>query len=232
MTDYRLTRREYFGVLAAAAVFPPLRASAAAVAAPAPATAGKPMRGAFMILTPFTGRARSTGTTSPRCAICRQSGAHGSLPQGRAASPTHQRGRMRGSRCAKANQGPRRAVSACGQEPPRCWNTRGGRRALPLDDAMPQGRAVGDDYREYFRALGQRRRARVRADERGVRPGAAVEMSSSRREFPHVAYARRNRAARRADEAELRQRRSSRACSAPRSRTAGSTRCASVSTAS
>ena len=51
MSDRSLTRRECFGVLAAAAVFPRLPR----VAAPASTLTAKPMRGAFMILsTPFT----------------------------------------------------------------------------------------------------------------------------------------------------------------------------------
>ena len=47
MTDRRLTRRECFGVFAAAAVFPPLHPRGGRAPAPATGTA-KPMRGAFM----------------------------------------------------------------------------------------------------------------------------------------------------------------------------------------
>jgi hypothetical protein len=85
MTDRRLTRREGFGVFAAAAVFKPFHAAAAA-APPAPATGtAKPMRGAFMILsTPFTDAGEVDWDDLAREArFVDQAGAHGIVwPQG------------------------------------------------------------------------------------------------------------------------------------------------------
>ena len=201
MTDHRLTRREYFGVLAAAAVFPPLRASAAVAAAPAPATAGKPMRGAFMILTtPFTETGEVDWDDLGReVRFVDQSGAHGIVwPQGSSgvANLTKEE-RMRGLEVlAKANQGRKTALVLGVQGRNTAEMLEYARRAEALaPDAMiampPSDARSVDDYREYFRALGQATSRPVFVQTSGGVKDLAppVEMIVQlAREFPHVAY--------------------------------------------
>ena len=108
MSDHLLTRRECLGALTAAAVF-----SRRGVAAPA--AAGKPMRGAFMILTtPFTGAGEVDWDDLAReVRFVDEAGAHGIVwPQGSSgvANLTKEE-RMRGLEVlAKANQGRKPAL--------------------------------------------------------------------------------------------------------------------------
>jgi 4-hydroxy-tetrahydrodipicolinate synthase len=202
MTDHRLTRREYFGVLAAAAVFPPLQANPAAVAAAAPATAaGKLMRGAFMILTtPFTEAGEVDWDDLAReVRFVDRSGAHGIVwPQGSSgvANLTKEE-RLRGLEVlAKANQGRQTALVLGVQGRNTAEMLEYARRAEALaPDAMiampPSDAHSVDEYREYFRALGQVTARPVFVQTSGGAKDLAppVEMIVQlAREFPHVAY--------------------------------------------
>ena len=204
MTDRRLTRRECFGVLAAAAVFPPLHPTAVvpAAAPPAPATGtAKPMRGAFMILsTPFTDAGDVDWDDLAREArFVDQSGAHGIVwPQGSSSVANLTKDeRMRGLEVlAKANQGRKAALVLGVQGRNTAEMLEYARHAEALaPDAMiampPSGAHTVDEYREYFRALAQVTGRPVFVQTSGGAKDLAppVEMMVGlAREFPHVAY--------------------------------------------
>ena len=202
MSDHRLTRREYFGVLAAAAVFPPLRANAAAVSAAAPATAaGKPMRGAFMILsTPFTDAGEVDWDDLEReVRFVDQSGAHGIVwPQGSSSVANLTKDeRMRGLEVlAKANRGRKPALVLGVQGSNTAEMLEYARRAEALaPDAMiampPSAARSVDEYREYFRALAQVTARPVFVQTSGGAkdlPPPVELILELAREFPHLAY--------------------------------------------
>ena len=200
MTDRRLTRRECFGILAAAAAFPPLGANAPAAGAP-PTSGAKPMRGAFMILsTPFTDAGEVDWEDLAREArFVDQSGAHGIVwPQGSSSVANLTKDeRMHGLEVlAKANQGRKTALVLGVQGRNAAEMLEYARRAEALAPdaliAMPPSAARSlDEYREYFRALGQVTGRPVFVQTSGgakelTRP---VElMVDLAREFPHLAY--------------------------------------------
>ena len=198
MTDRRLTRRECFGVLAAATVFPPLRANPAA----APSiSAAKPMRGAFMILsTPFTDAGEVDWEDLAREAqFVDQSGAHGIVwPQGSSSVANLTKDeRMRGLEVlAKANQGRKTALvlGVQGQSTTEMLEYARRAEALAPDAliAMPPSAARSlDEYREYFRALGQATSRPVFVQTSGgakeLTPPVELIVDLAR-EFPHLAY--------------------------------------------
>ena len=201
MTDRRLTRRECFGVLAAAAVFPPLHATRPR-RAPAPATAGQ--ADARRVHDPHARRsptpATSTGTTSrAKRDSSIESGAHGIVwPQGSSSVANLTKDeRMRGLEVlAKANQGRKAALVLGVQGRNTAEMLEYARRAEALAPdamiAMPPSAAQSlDEYREYFRALAQVTRRPVFVQTSGGAKDLAppveliVELA---REFPHVAY--------------------------------------------
>ena len=207
----RLTRREYFGVLAAAAAFPPSPAAAAFARPPAlseaagrvegPAAGGKPMRGAFMILTtPFTDTGEVDWDDLAReVRFVDQAGAHGIVwPQGSSgvANLTKEE-RLRGLEVlAKANQGrkPALVLGVQGRTTDEMLEYARRAEAVAPDAliAMPPSAARSlDDYREYFRAL-----ARLTARPIFIQTsGGAKDLAPSvelivelAREHPHLAY--------------------------------------------
>jgi len=202
MIDHRLTRRECFGVLAAAAVFPPLQQAATPpkASAPNPET-GKPMRGAFMILsTPFTDAGEVDWDDLAREArFVDQCGAHGIVwPQGSSSVANLTKDeRMRGLEVlAKANHSRKAALvlGVQGQNTAEMLEYARRAEALAPDAliAMPPGAARSvDEYREYFRALAQVTARPVFVQTSGGAKDLAppvdliVELA---REFPHVAY--------------------------------------------
>jgi dihydrodipicolinate synthase/N-acetylneuraminate lyase len=201
MSDRRLTRREYFGVLAAAAAFPSSPAAAATVLRPAPAAGAKPMRGAFMILTtPFTDAGEVDWDDLAReVRFVDQAGAHGIVwPQGSSgvANLTREE-RLRGLEVlAKANQGRKPALVMGVQGRTTDEMLAYARRAEALAPdamiAMPPGAATSlGEYRDYFRALAQVTRRPIFIQTSGgakdlVPPvELIVELA---REHPHLAY--------------------------------------------
>jgi 1-pyrroline-4-hydroxy-2-carboxylate deaminase len=201
MTDRRLTRREYFGVLAAAAVFPRFPKVAGPVAAPPATPTAKPMRGAFMILsTPFTDAGEVDWDDLAReVRFVNQSGAHGIVwPQGSSSVANLTKDeRMLGLEVlAKANHGLKAALVLGVQGKTTAEMLEYARRAEALAPdaliAMPPSAARSvDEYREYFRALAQVTGRPVFVQTSGGAKDLAppVELIVDlAREFPHVAY--------------------------------------------
>ena len=201
MSDRRLTRREVLGVLAAAAALPPLRHAAALSAHPLAPTAGKPMRGAFMILnTPFTNAGEVDWDDLVReVRFVDQCGAHGVVwPQGSSgvANLTKDE-RMHGLEVlSKAMPGRKAALVLGVQGRTTAEMLEYARRAEELAPdamiAMPPSEARSvDEYREYFRAL-----ARVTARPVFVQTsGGAKDLAPPvelilelAREFPHLGH--------------------------------------------
>jgi 1-pyrroline-4-hydroxy-2-carboxylate deaminase len=201
MTDRRLTRRECFGVLAAAAVFPRFPKVAGPAAAPFATPTAKPMRGAFMILsTPFTDAGEVDWDDLAReVRFVNQSGAHGIVwPQGSSSVANLTKDeRMHGLEVlAKANHGLKAALVLGVQGKTTAEMLEYARRAEALAPdaliAMPPSAARSvDEYREYFRALAQMTGRPVFVQTSGGAKDLAppVELIVDlAREFPHVAY--------------------------------------------
>jgi dihydrodipicolinate synthase/N-acetylneuraminate lyase len=152
------TRREFLAGVAATAVVSHVRGLAAAAA-------GKPMRGAFMILnTPFTATGAVDWEDLAREAVfVDRCGCQGVVwPQGSSRVGTLTKDeRMRGMEVlAKAIQGRKTALVLGVQGVDTSEMLQYARRAETLaPDAMiampPTSGASMDDYRQYFRALGQ-----------------------------------------------------------------------------
>jgi 4-hydroxy-tetrahydrodipicolinate synthase len=151
------TRREFLACVAATAVVSPVRGLAAA--------AGKPMRGAFMILnTPFTATGAVDWEDLGREAVfVDRCGCQGVVwPQGSSRVGTLTKDeRMRGMEVlAKAIQGRNAALvlGVQGVDTPEMLQYARRAEALAPDAmiAMPPTSGTSmDDYRQYFRALGQ-----------------------------------------------------------------------------
>jgi 4-hydroxy-tetrahydrodipicolinate synthase len=185
------TRRECLALLASTAVLPSLRLTAA----------GKPMRGAFMILsTPFTG----TGAVDwddlvKETEFVDRCGAHGVVwPQGSSGVATLTKDeRLRGMDVlAKAIQGRKTALvlGVQGKDAPEMLEYARHAEALAPDAmiAMPPSAARSvDEYREYFRALAQvTPRPVIVQTSGGARdlPPPVDLIVSLAREFPQLGY--------------------------------------------
>src|SRR4029453_14629180 len=188
-----VTRRECLGMLSAAAFVPRLPL--------ADTSSAKPMRGAFMILsTPFTdsGEVDWDDLTREACFVD-DCGAHGIVwPQGSSSVANLTKAeRLRGMEVlATAVHGRRTALVLWGQGRPTAEMLEYARRAEALAPdamiAMPPSTAKSlDDYREYFRALGQVTKRPVFVQTSGgardLVPSVDL-MVDLAREFPHVAY--------------------------------------------
>jgi dihydrodipicolinate synthase/N-acetylneuraminate lyase len=194
VTAHLLTRRECLGALTAAAVFS-RRGSATAVAA------GKPMRGAFMILTtPFTDAGEVDWDDLAReVRFVDEGGAHGIVwPQGSSGVANLTKAeRLRGLEVlAKANQGRKPALVFGVQGRTTEEMLEYARRAEALaPDAMiampPSAAASLDEYRAYFRALAQATRRPIFIQTSGGAmdlPPTVELMVELAREHPHLAY--------------------------------------------
>jgi 4-hydroxy-tetrahydrodipicolinate synthase len=188
-----LTRRECLGMLSAAAFVPRLPLADTASA--------KPMRGAFMILsTPFTDAGDVDWDDLVReVSFVDRCGAHGIVwPQGSSSVANLTKAeRLRGMEVlASAVQGRKTALVLGVQGATTADMLEYAQRAEALaPDAMiampPSAAKTLDDYREYFRALGQATKRPVFVQTSGgVRDLApSVELIVDlAREFPHVAY--------------------------------------------
>jgi 1-pyrroline-4-hydroxy-2-carboxylate deaminase len=188
-----LTRRECLGILSAAAFVPRLTL--------ADTSNAKPMRGAFMILsTPFTDSGDVDWDDLAReASFVDRCGAHGIVwPQGSSSVANLTKAeRLRGMEVlATAVQGRRTALVLGVQGPTTAEMLEYARRAEALaPDAMiampPSTAKTLDDYREYFRALGQATKRPVFVQTSGgardLVPSVDL-MVDLAREFPHVAY--------------------------------------------
>jgi dihydrodipicolinate synthase/N-acetylneuraminate lyase len=188
------TRRECFTMLASAAALP-------AVLSQRVTAAGKPMRGAFMILsTPFT----ETGAVDwddlvRETEFVDRCGAHGAVwPQGSSgvANLTNDE-RLRGMDVlAKAIRGKKTALVLGVQGKDTTEMLEYARRAEALaPDAMiampPSAARSVDEYREYFRALAQvTKRPVIIQTSGGARdlPPPVDLIVALAREFPHLGY--------------------------------------------
>jgi 4-hydroxy-tetrahydrodipicolinate synthase len=185
------TRRECLAVLASAAVIPALRVEAA----------GKPMRGAFMILsTPYTGAgAVDWDDLARELEFVDRCGAHGAVwPQGSSgvANLTKDE-RMRGMEVlAKVTQGKKTALvlGVQGKDTPEMLEYARKAEALAPDAMIampPSGAKAVEEYREYFRALAQvTKRPIIIQTSGGARdlPPPVDLIVSLAREFPHLGY--------------------------------------------
>jgi 4-hydroxy-tetrahydrodipicolinate synthase len=200
MSERRVTRRECLA-LAAASLFAPAALSEAAGRVEGPAAAGKPMRGAFMILTtPFTDAGEVDWDDLAReVRFVDEAGAHGIVwPQGSSgvANLTKEE-RLRGLEVlAKANQGrkPALVLGVQGRTTEEMLEYARRAEALAPDAmiAMPPSAARSlDDYREYFRALARSTARPIFIQTSGGAKDLAptveliVELA---REHPHLAY--------------------------------------------
>ena len=161
--DWRYTRRECLTVLTAAALAPGVRI--ASWTSPAPAPPGKPMRGAFMILsTPYTvSGAVDWDDLARELAFCDRCGVQGVVwPQGSSGVARLTKDeRMRGMEVlAAAAKGRTTALVLGVQGKDTAEMLEYARRAEALAPdamiAMPPSAATSlDEYRAYFRALAQ-----------------------------------------------------------------------------
>ena len=188
-----VTRRECLGMLSAAAFGPRLTR--------ADTSSAKPMRGAFMILsTPFTDSGEVDWDDLAReASFVDRCGAHGIVwPQGSSSVANLTKAeRLRGMEVlATAVQDRRTALVLGVQGPTTGEMLEYARRADALaPDAMiampPSAAKTLDDYREYFRALGQATKRPVFVQTSGgareLVPSVDL-MVDLAREFPHVAY--------------------------------------------
>jgi len=200
MSERRVTRRECLA-LAAASLFAPAALSEAAARREGPSDGGKPMRGAFMILTtPFTDAGEVDWDDLAReVRFVDEAGAHGIVwPQGSSgvANLTKEE-RLRGLEVlAKANQGrkPALVLGVQGRNTEEMLEYARRAEALAPDAmiAMPPSAARSlDDYREYFRALARSTARPIFIQTSGGAKDLAptveliVELA---REHPHLAY--------------------------------------------
>jgi 4-hydroxy-tetrahydrodipicolinate synthase len=188
----RYTRRECLQTVAAALLVQ---------AAPAAVTTGKPMRGAFMILsTPYTGSGDVDWNDLAREAdFCDRCGVQGIVwPQGSSGVTYLTRDeRMQGMEVlAKANRGrkPALVLGVQGKDTAEMLGYARAADSLSPDAmiAMPPSSAKSlDEYSEYFRALGKVTRRPVILQTSGGAPGLAppvdliVELAS---ELPNFGY--------------------------------------------
>jgi 1-pyrroline-4-hydroxy-2-carboxylate deaminase len=197
MSDRRLTRRECLSALAGTAAF----SSRRIVGATTLAAGGKPMRGAFMILTtPFTDAGEVDWDDLAReVRFVDQAGAHGIVwPQGSSGVANLTKAeRMRGLEVlAKTNQGrtPALVLGVQGRTTEEMLEYARRAEALAPDAmiAMPPAAARSlDDYRDYFRALAQVTRRPIFVQTSGGAkdlPPPVDLIVALAREYPHLAY--------------------------------------------
>ena len=187
-----LTRRECLGALVAAALAPRLDG--------AEPSGGKPLRGAFMILaTPFTDAGEvDWDDLTKEARFVDQCGAHGMVwPQGSSSVANLTKAeRLRGMEvlAASARRTSALVLGVQGHDTAEMLEYARRAEALAPDAiiAMPPSAAKNlDDYREYFRALGQVTKRPVFVQTSGgVRDLAPTVdlLVDLAREFPHVAY--------------------------------------------
>jgi 1-pyrroline-4-hydroxy-2-carboxylate deaminase len=201
MNDRRLTRRECFSVLAAAAVLPQLRQAAALAAPLAPIATPRPMRGAFMILsTPFTDTGEVDWDDLAREArFVDRCGAHGMVwPQGSSgvANLTKDE-RLRGLEVLSNAMPGRKAALVLGVQGRNVaemleYARQAEKLAPDAMIAMPPSDARSvDEYREYFRALagvtGRPVFIQTSGGAKDLAPPVELIVGLAR-EFPHLAY--------------------------------------------